>query len=176
MQAPRARTDGTVERTAILVRWPASRAMAQISTVPSAISGTSIAKSFLTRLGCVRDTVTWVPRAHEGAGVVVLLGEDAHLAGLAIKLCTRMFSCALGVQIGSKESTLDRLDDRVERDVLLANEPTQGGDVDIHDVSPRANSTWTCPGPSLSCGNRCTSPSTSRATPASSASSIRARP
>ena len=39
MQAPLALTPGTVERTAILVRWPASRAIAAISTVPSAISG-----------------------------------------------------------------------------------------------------------------------------------------
>jgi len=33
------------------VRWPASRAMAAISTVPSAISGTSSANSFFTRFG-----------------------------------------------------------------------------------------------------------------------------
>ena len=62
MQEPLALTPGTVERTAILVRWPASRAMPQISTVPSAISGTSSANSFLTRLGCERDSITCGPR------------------------------------------------------------------------------------------------------------------
>ena len=62
MQAPLALTPGTRVRTAILVRWPASRAMAAISTVPSAISGTSSANSFLTRLGWVRDRVICGPR------------------------------------------------------------------------------------------------------------------
>ncbi len=61
MQAPFALTPGTVDLTAILVRWPASRAMAVISTDPSAISGTSRAKSFFTRFGWVRDSVIWVP-------------------------------------------------------------------------------------------------------------------
>ena len=51
-----------MDRTAILVRWPASRAIAAISTEPSAISGTSSAKSFFTRLGWVRDRVTDGPR------------------------------------------------------------------------------------------------------------------
>ncbi len=58
MQEPLALTPGTDVRTEILVRWPASRAIAQISTVPSAISGTSSANSFLTRLGCERDSIT----------------------------------------------------------------------------------------------------------------------
>ncbi len=62
MQAPLALTPETVERTAILVRWPASRAIAAISTVPSAISGTSRANSLRTRLGCERDSVTCGPR------------------------------------------------------------------------------------------------------------------
>ena len=62
MQAPLALTPGTVERTAIFVRWPASRAIAQISTVPSAISGTSRAKSFLTRFGWDRESITCGPR------------------------------------------------------------------------------------------------------------------
>ena len=57
MQAPLALTPGTVGCTAILVRWPASRASAMISTVPSAISGTSSANSLRTRLGWVRDSV-----------------------------------------------------------------------------------------------------------------------
>ena len=62
MQAPLAFTPGLVERTAIFVRWPASRAIAAISTEPSAISGTSIANSLLTRLGCVLDSVMEGPR------------------------------------------------------------------------------------------------------------------
>ena len=52
----------TVERTAIFVRWPASRASATISTEPSAISGTSSANRPRTRSGCVRDTVTVAAR------------------------------------------------------------------------------------------------------------------
>ena len=62
MQAPLALTPGIVECTAIFVRWPASRASAAISTVPSPISGTSSANSFLTRLGCERDSVICGPR------------------------------------------------------------------------------------------------------------------
>ncbi len=61
MQAPLALTPGRRDRTAILVRWPASRATAAISTVPSAISGTSSANSFFTRPGCVRESVTEGP-------------------------------------------------------------------------------------------------------------------
>ena len=55
MQAPLALSPATLECTAILVRWPASRARAAISTEPSAISGTSSANSLRTRLGWVRD-------------------------------------------------------------------------------------------------------------------------
>ena len=62
MQAPLAFRPERVDRTAILVRWPASRAIAAISTEPSAISGTSSAKSFFTRLGWVRESVTDGPR------------------------------------------------------------------------------------------------------------------
>ncbi|CAM5590416.1 hypothetical protein SDIAM26S_00340 [Streptomyces diastaticus subsp. diastaticus] len=62
MQAPFAFSPERVERTAIFVRCPASRAMAAISTEPSAISGTSSAKSFFTSPGCVRDSVTEGPR------------------------------------------------------------------------------------------------------------------
>jgi hypothetical protein len=36
--------------------------MAAISTDPSAISGTSSAKSFFTRLGWERESVIWGPR------------------------------------------------------------------------------------------------------------------
>ena len=43
------------------MRWPASRAIAAISTEPSAISGTSSANSVRTRLGWVRETVTRGP-------------------------------------------------------------------------------------------------------------------
>src|SRR4051794_12852664 len=62
MHAPLALTPDTVDRTAILVRCPASRAIAQISTVPSAISGTSSANSFFTRFGWLRDRWTIGPR------------------------------------------------------------------------------------------------------------------
>ena len=62
MQAPLALTPGRFDRTAIFVRWPASRAIAAISTVPSAISGTSSANSLRTRLGWVRDSVIDGPR------------------------------------------------------------------------------------------------------------------
>src|SRR5215472_15734517 len=57
MHAPLAFTPGWCDATAILVRCPASRAIATISTAPEAISGTSSAKSFFTRLGWVRDSV-----------------------------------------------------------------------------------------------------------------------
>ena len=62
MQAPLALTPEAVDLTAILVRCPASRAIAAISTVPSAISGTSRANSFFTRLGWERDRVICGPR------------------------------------------------------------------------------------------------------------------
>ena len=57
MHAPLAFTPGSVARTAIFVRCPASRASETISTTPLAISGTSSANSFRTSAGCVRDTV-----------------------------------------------------------------------------------------------------------------------
>jgi hypothetical protein len=62
MHAPFGFTPGTVDRTAILDRWPASRATATISTDPSTISGTSSANNLRTRLGCVRLNVICVPR------------------------------------------------------------------------------------------------------------------
>src|SRR5499427_2488407 len=62
MHAPLAFTPGWCEATAILVRCPASRAIATISTAPEAISGTSSEKSFLTRPGWVRDNVIDGPR------------------------------------------------------------------------------------------------------------------
>ena len=62
MQAPFALRPSTVERTAIFVRWPASRAIDSITTEPSAISGTSSANSERTRFGWVRETVTRGPR------------------------------------------------------------------------------------------------------------------
>ena len=62
MQEPLALTPARCDRTAILVRCPASRAIATISTVPSAISGTSRANSLRTRFGCVRDSVICGPR------------------------------------------------------------------------------------------------------------------
>ena len=61
MHAPFAFTPGSVARTAILVRWPASRASEVISTTPLAISGTSSANSLRTRAGWVRLTVICGP-------------------------------------------------------------------------------------------------------------------
>ena len=61
MQAPFAFTPGSFALTAIFVRCPASRASEVISTTPDAISGTSSAKSFRTRPGCVRDTMICGP-------------------------------------------------------------------------------------------------------------------
>ena len=55
--APFASTPGSLDRTAIFVRCPASRAMALISTVPSATSGTSSSNKRFTNPGCVRDTM-----------------------------------------------------------------------------------------------------------------------
>jgi len=63
MQAPLALNPGTADRTAILVLWPASRASAAISTVPSATSGTSRANSRRTRLGWERESVIDGPLA-----------------------------------------------------------------------------------------------------------------
>ena len=62
MQEPLAFTPCRLDFTAILVRWPASRAMPAISTVPSAISGTSRANSLRTRLGWVRESMIDGPR------------------------------------------------------------------------------------------------------------------
>ena len=61
-QAPMGSTSGAVLHTAILVREPASRAMDMISTVPSAISGTSSSNSLFTSTGWVRLMSTWGPR------------------------------------------------------------------------------------------------------------------
>ncbi len=63
MQAPLALSPDTRDATAILERWPASRATATISTEPSAISGTSSENSLRTRLGWVRDNVITGSRA-----------------------------------------------------------------------------------------------------------------
>jgi len=61
MHAPFALKPGTRDVTATLVRCPASRARAAISTVPSATSGTSRAKSRRTRFGCERERVICGP-------------------------------------------------------------------------------------------------------------------
>ena len=62
MQAPFGLMPGTVDRTAIFDRCPASRATPMISTEPSAISGTSSANSLRTRFAWVRDSVICGPR------------------------------------------------------------------------------------------------------------------
>ena len=77
MQAPLALSPATDDRTAILLRWPASRATATISTLPSAISGTSSANSFLTRPGWVRLSVTCGPRRPRGDADDVALEPGA---------------------------------------------------------------------------------------------------
>ena len=60
-QAPTGSTLGSLDHTAILVRWPGSRAAALISTTPEEISGTSSSNSRLTRPGWVRLTTIWGP-------------------------------------------------------------------------------------------------------------------
>ncbi len=63
MHEPLALTPGTVVRTAILVRWPASRAIAQISTVPSAISGHLEREQLLDQVGVASATASPAGRA-----------------------------------------------------------------------------------------------------------------
>ena len=60
-QAPTGSTLGSLDHTAIFVRWPGSRATAFSSTMPSAISGTSSSKRRLIRPGWVRDTTICGP-------------------------------------------------------------------------------------------------------------------
>ena len=62
IQAPLGFRPVTAMLTAILERWPASRATAGIYTLPSAISGTSRANSLRSRFGWVRVTMTCGPR------------------------------------------------------------------------------------------------------------------
>ncbi len=62
-QAPTGSTLESLDQTAILVRWPGSRAQARISTTPSAISGTSSLKSSRMSPGWVRETTIWGPLA-----------------------------------------------------------------------------------------------------------------
>ena len=60
-QAPTGSTLGSFDHTAILVRWPGSRAAALISTAPEEISGTSSSNSRLIRPGWLRLTTIWGP-------------------------------------------------------------------------------------------------------------------
>ncbi len=62
-QAPTQSTLASVLDTAILVRWPGSRAISKTSMVLSLISGTSISKSALTKRGSrrLRMIFTWLP-------------------------------------------------------------------------------------------------------------------
>ena len=241
MHAPFGLTPGTVDRTAILVRCPASRATATISTDPSTSSGTSRANSLRTRLGWVRESVIWVPRdaarhAHDvaahplavhvplarhllglrqhalgpaaevrprttprafarasrcttpGDDLALLGGELAvgalvlgvaqplhdHLArgggrdppealggvvplltglavvaglvrqhaddpGLAVDVDPRVRLVALGVLVGGEQRGLDGLEHGLERDVLVALDGAQRGDVDVHLGSSAAS-------------------------------------
>src|SRR5581483_5111537 len=59
--APTGSTLLSFDHTAIFVRCPGSRAHALISTMPSAISGTSSSNKRLMRPGCVRDTTICGP-------------------------------------------------------------------------------------------------------------------
>src|SRR5207245_593974 len=54
-QAPTGSIESSREETAILVRLPASRAVARISTIPCWISGTSSLNSAFTNRGSARD-------------------------------------------------------------------------------------------------------------------------
>ena len=62
-QAPTGSTLWSLLHTAILVRWPGSRAQPLISTMPSAISGTSSSNRRLMSPGCVRLTTICGPLA-----------------------------------------------------------------------------------------------------------------
>ena len=62
-QAPTGSTLWSFDHTAIFVRCPGSRAQALISTMPSAISGTSSSNSRLIRPGWVRLTTICGPLA-----------------------------------------------------------------------------------------------------------------
>ena len=59
--APTGSTFSSCEYTAILVLEPASRATPLISTVPSAISGTSSSNNLLTKPGCDLERNIWGP-------------------------------------------------------------------------------------------------------------------
>ncbi len=59
--APTGSTLWSFDQTAIFVRWPGSRAQALISTMPSAISGTSSSNRRLIRPGWVRETTICGP-------------------------------------------------------------------------------------------------------------------
>ena len=63
MHAPTGSTFSSLDQTAILVRTPASRLMARISTVPSKISGTSISNIRLTSCSLVRLMMMRGPRS-----------------------------------------------------------------------------------------------------------------
>ena len=62
-QAPTGSTFGSFDQTAIFVRCPGSLAHDRISTIPSAISGTSSSKRRLIKPGCVLLTTIWGPFA-----------------------------------------------------------------------------------------------------------------
>ncbi len=60
-QAPTGSTSWSREETAILARPPGSRAAASMTTTPSAISGTSISKSFFRSSTEARERMIWGP-------------------------------------------------------------------------------------------------------------------
>ena len=72
----------------------------------------------------------------DDAVLVGLGGPDRDVPGLAVELDPRLAARALGVVVGDEEGLLDRLDDQVEREVLLADERLQCADVDVHAATP----------------------------------------
>ena len=76
------------------------------------------------------------------AVVIDLCRPDCDVTGLAVEHHPRVFNRALSAVVRDKERGLDGLDNQIQREILLANEPLQCIDVDIHQLSFfRSNST-----------------------------------
>lgn len=73
-----------------------------------------------------------VPLGDEVAVRVELLRHHPHSAGPAVHVDTRVRLVPVGVPVGGEQGRLDRLNQRIERDVLVGLEDLQGCDVDIH--------------------------------------------
>ena len=70
--------------------------------------------------------------APSSRSVRVLLRPHRHMPGVAVQLHPRPPAAALGAVVGDEEGRLDRLDQQVERDLLLPHQSPQGTHVDIH--------------------------------------------